>query len=377
MMVPVLPATLWLLAASFLILLLLVIFGYHLYQRSRLAALAEESGGIGKLAAQKERLEADAAEMRAWLASQKTELQGVDAERREQEILRADLARIERAIENRKKEGEAGLRQLADLDAMIVKKRNLLGRLDAEVKALADSKNELEPLEKSLQSLRGELEQGRLKLAMLAEQELKTASLQQTEYMLDREIAELQKNLEPLRNEKNRLRLFIEQARHASSVKNERILEQNEEIRILELRKEELRKEASGLEARTEKLREAEAEARQSLESAREAARKERDEMAAASRELEEKLADLRREEQREQSALEMLIQRREEQASDVSRLAARSEILAAEIARAQIPASRPRRQKSGQKILPLPRKSAPAKVVAQKRSKQFFCINP
>lgn len=328
MMIPALPAALWLLAAAFLILLLLVVFGYHLYQRSRLIALSSEAGAIGELAARKERLTEDIAEMQKWLAANKNEVLKLEAERRSQEVARADLAQLEKNLENRRKEADQALKYASELDMLVVKKRNLLSRLEAEVKTLEDRKSELEPLEKSLLSLRSDLEKGKIQLALLGEQELKTATLRQQAYALEREIDELQKNLAPLRQEKNRLRLFIEQARHASSVKNERILEQNEQIRNLEINNSELEKRAGEIQARLETLESESKAANERIERLITRRQQAQDELQAERSRLKAEVASLKAEEQVAQQSLNEILKDKARYTEEVAQLEARKAAL-------------------------------------------------
>lgn len=372
MMAPILPATLWLLAAAFLILLILVVFGYHLYQRSRLKAFASEAASLGQLAARKERLEADATELRKWLSAQKQELQKLEGERHRQELLRADIAQQEAEMAKRGKANDQSLKYAADLDILIVKKRNLLSRLEAEVRDMESRKAELEPVQASVQTLRAEIEQGKIRAALLAEQELRTANLQQVSYALGREIDELQRTLDPLRHEKNRLHLFIEQARHASSVKNERILEQNEQIRTLELTRNELQRDTAALSDQLEGLRQKAEAARaelETLETARAAAEAETGDRIDALKQTEEELAKKLAQEQQQVDYLSL---RREEQTAEINRLSSRLALLELETGscRKNGPAKRRRKQ---EKSLPHTRTRGKARKTA--RSSQIFSV--
>lgn len=377
MMMPVFPAVLWLIAACFLICLLLVIFGYHLYQRSRLAALAQDASGVASLAARKERLEAEIAEGRDRLAAQRKELERLDGDRRNQELLRADLANIERAIENRKREGESGLKFAADLDARIVRKRHLLARLEAEIKSLEETRKELEPLEKSAQELRFEIEQGKIRTALLAEQELKTATLQQEAYSLERRLEDLRIQIDPLQQEKDRLRQYIQQARHAASIKNEQILEQNAQLRNLEESVADLKKEHEDRAGKLEALKKEEAEAEIYLEDLN----KRHDDL------MERKRADLDSMQARidglvekvdaEQQELRMMQARNEDERLAYERMEARRAALEIEIAKMAIAASTEeksaRKRRKKMRLARRPGKLTP-KISEKAKTSQIFC---
>lgn len=374
MMVPVLPGILWILAAGFLVLLLLVVFGYHVYQRSRFQALAAEAGDMNRLYAHKERLEAEANETRALLASQKAELLQLEADRHKQELLRADLAHLELILERMKKDRESSLKASTDLDLQLVKKRNLLSRLEAEVKSLEDYRAELGPLDRSVQELRLELEQGKIKAALLAEQELKTATLQQEAYSLERKIEEISMQLTPLQGEKERLHQYIQQARHAATVKNERILEQNKEIRNLENGIAELRRETAELEPLTANLRdEYEATTKEFTEqkSQHEAAIAA---LGAQERELKACISNLREEAATVRNQLERLAESKESLGGELERLAARKAAL--ELALEETtPAQKPARRRSGKNRLTarsLPKRTGRAYITG--KPQQVFC---
>lgn len=240
MMIPVLPGALWLAAAAFLLLLVLVIFGFHLYQRSRLAALAGDSASAGELAAKKEQLEADVAALRATIQAQKDELRKYEAERHSQELLRVDLAQLERKLEDRKRESASSLKHAAELDLLVSRKRNLLSRLEAEIKTIEERRKSLESARQEIRNIEEQLDQGRIRLGVMAEQEMRNASLRRQADNLEEEQEALKEELGPLREEKRKLQQFIAQARQAAAVKNEQILEQTAHIRQLELAESDL-----------------------------------------------------------------------------------------------------------------------------------------
>lgn len=235
MMIPVLPGVLWLGAAALLLLLLLVIFGYHLYQRSRLTAIVGDHATAGELAAKKEQLEADVIALRATLLAQKDELQKLEAERHSQELMRVDLAQLERKLEERKRESASSLKHAAELDLLVARKRNLLSRLEAEIKTLEERRKSLESVRQEMNNLEAGLEQGKIRLGIMAEQEIRCAAMKRQADNLADEQEALRVELGPLREEKQKLHQFIMQARQAAAVKNEQILEQNAHMRQLEL----------------------------------------------------------------------------------------------------------------------------------------------
>lgn len=318
---PYLSSALWFGAAACLILLLLVIFGYHLYQRSRFKAITTDGASVARLAARKEALQADVAELRDWLASHKAEQQKLEAERHKQELARVDLAQLEQQLVVKRNETQHMLARVAELDIVLEKRRQFHARLDAEIKSLEEQRQELAPMEKYAQDLRLELDQGRVRLAQIAQEEIRAQSLQTQAQVLRQELRELAQEIGPLREERAKLRQFIEQARQATAVKNEQLQDQKQQIRSLETR-------ISTLELQ-----------KNSLESTAATARSQCDEIQARLNDLnqerlslEKQAAECRLAAQSEQVQLEMLLQRREEHSSDVAALSARKALLEREL---------------------------------------------
>lgn len=314
---PYLTSVLWFGAAACLILLLLVIFGYHLYQRSRFKAITGDGASVARLAARKETLEADVEELRAWIAEHKAEQEKLMSERRQQELARVDLAQLEEQLAAKRHESQNILGRMAELDIALEKRRQFHGRLEAEIKSLEEQRQELAPLEKYVQDLRSELDQGRVRLAQMAQEEVRVQALQTQAHVLRQELRELSQQIQPLRDEKAKLRQFLEQARHATAVKNEQLLDQKQQIRqiesqiaALELKKNELEKDVA-------KSQNSQTEITISLGNLRQECN-----------DLKKQAAESRFAAQAEQAQLEMLLQRREELVSEIAALTGRNALL-------------------------------------------------
>ena len=92
--VPFLPAGLWVLSVAMTIVLLLVMFGFFIYQHNRKEALLKDGRDVAHLAAKRDLLEAQKDELVQWIQDQKAEIERLSAERNEQEILRNELDRL-------------------------------------------------------------------------------------------------------------------------------------------------------------------------------------------------------------------------------------------------------------------------------------------
>lgn len=318
---PYLPAGLWVAASSCLVLLLLIVFGYHLYQRSRMKALAADSLTVGQLAARRDALAAEAAQLRQWLQEQKPEALKMEAERHQQELCRVDLAMLQKEIDEKRQQRDRLTRQIAELDMQVVRRRQIHTRLEAEIRMLEEQREELAPMEKYAGELRMELEKGKLRLGQMAQEEVRTQALQTRAQVLRQEIGELTAELEPLRQEQIRLRQFIDQARHAVAVKNEQLLEQKRQLKQIGQGNADMARRTNHLEA-------AARTAQERYDGLGKALAGLEDDLSAKAREFE----DLRTQSQREQAQLEMLIQRREEKACEVYALEARWHSLQEEV---------------------------------------------
>ncbi len=367
---PFLPAALWLIAAGCLIVLILVLFGYHVYQRGRLRALAGDSASVSALAAKKEMLEAEVAEMRQWLTTQQEERLKLEAERRKQELARVDMAQLEKRLAEKRQEGQAIMTRMADLDMALARRKQFQTRLEAEIRSLEAQREELEPMEKYLRELRLELDQGKIRMAQLAQEELRAQSLQAQAQLLKREVEELKAGLEPLRLERERLLQYVDQARYASAVKNEQLLDQKRELALGEKQIEALARKNDELAKAVETAEARHAEAAAALDSINKA-------VAARQREGE----DLRQAVFAEQTQLEMLIKLREACEMENSALAIRKETLALELEtlqksaaaetsqkrRARKPQPRLPKLRVGQRKKPLSVNARPQLMLAEK----------
>lgn len=382
--VPYLPFSLWLIASACLLLLLIVIFGYHLYQRSRIRALVGDSASVGALAARKEALEADVRALRQWLAEQQTERLKMEAERHSQEMCRADLARMNRILEDRRREGEALSQRVAEIDLMLARRKNALTHLDAEITSLEQQRRDLGPLEKYTQELRLEIDSGKIRLAQMAEQELRAEALQHKAQQLEDEIEEMRKTLEPMRHEKQKLRQFIEQARHAATVKNEQLLEQKQALRGLQRARDELLLARQTLQPEIERLQAEHTAKSADLAMLEDNLRQERQEKEASHaraiaslekalqsrrEEAADAVAEMRQELQHVKGELAALLEQKRGLEGELMAMAARKALWESELA-----ATRP---KPARRQRPVAHARAAARKIPRKspaRSTQIFC---
>jgi hypothetical protein len=104
-----LPMGLWILATALLVVMLLVVLGFYVYQEKRFKAGIKDFEGVASLAAQKDLLQAGKDELSEWIRNQKGEVERITGERQDQEMLRAELQRLEQECAV-KDEGNQSLR---------------------------------------------------------------------------------------------------------------------------------------------------------------------------------------------------------------------------------------------------------------------------
>lgn len=107
------PISLWALAAATVIMLMLITLLMNLYFRKRLESMSPLSRDIGDLVNKKQQLETDIDSIKEWIAVQNDELIRIKTEREEQEIVRAELQRLEQEAgkkeeDNKKLRDEVG-----------------------------------------------------------------------------------------------------------------------------------------------------------------------------------------------------------------------------------------------------------------------------
>lgn len=324
MMIPALPAALWVAAAAALVLLLLIFFGFHVYQRARLRALAEESSNVGVLAARKEQLEADISARREWLGEARSELLKLEAERHTQELLRSDIEQLEKRLLEKKRENANSLKYASEMDLLIARKRNLLSRLEAEIKTLEERRKSLEATRQEALGLEQNIEAGRLRLASMADQEIRFASLRRQADNLADERDGLIKELAPLREEKQRLHQFIVKARQAAAVRNERILEQGSQLHKLEIAESDLQENIRRLTAANEELEKTRAEQAARASAQEENLNSRLQEAEAAQTKAQLEAEELNQEVERRKEEARKLREQKEELRFDIARLEAR-----------------------------------------------------
>lgn len=189
-----LPTGLWLFASALVVLVLLIVFGFHIYQRRRFLAGVDDFSNVADLAARKETLQADVAAVKQWLAEQREQLLQLTAEREEQEALRAELARARQALSEAREARQLLTGQIEELE----KQRQLL---EHSLEELRWRIGDLEGKKEEAAALDRQLEKSRSQSAALARE---TDELRAQSLALEKQIEKYRQELQPLKEEEAR-----------------------------------------------------------------------------------------------------------------------------------------------------------------------------
>jgi predicted nucleic acid-binding Zn-ribbon protein len=148
------PVSIWVIGGALTILMLFVVFGYYVYWRQREKALLEDAGDAAKLASRKQILQTDIEAMRQWLTDQKVELERLQAEREDQERLRAELANLEQQCAAKDQANQALRNEVGELENQRHILSQTLDKLKKEIGDLESKRNEAEVIKKQLSELR-------------------------------------------------------------------------------------------------------------------------------------------------------------------------------------------------------------------------------
>ena len=161
------PIWIWGLAMATGIIIVLLTLFLQLFYRKRLQALDPLNTDVGGLINQKQQLETDMDSIKDWIATQKDELLRLEAERKEQEIIRAELLRLEQEAAKRQDENKDQIDEVGNLENQrhllvqsMEKLENEKTEIEKEIKALGkeneNSKNALKEIEKELKKFEKE-----------------------------------------------------------------------------------------------------------------------------------------------------------------------------------------------------------------------------
>ena len=157
---------LWILATALSVLVLIVVFGFYIYQKRRFEAGIKDFEGVVSLAAQKDLLQAGKDELTEWIQNQKAEVERLTGEREEQERLRADLQRLEQECAV-KDEGNQALRnEVGELENQRHVLSQALERLKKEIEDAKEQQKDAQTIGEDVTKIEGQLKRLHIKLTI-------------------------------------------------------------------------------------------------------------------------------------------------------------------------------------------------------------------
>lgn len=142
--VTLLPSGLWILAQSLVILIMLVVLGYHLYFKQRSRALLSDAADVTDLAAKKQMLEAEKNELSRWLSEQNQNILKLKGEREEQERLRTEIGELKEECTQKEQELATIKNSLGDLGSRNYVQEQVFKNLLENVDKLEEKKGEIQ-----------------------------------------------------------------------------------------------------------------------------------------------------------------------------------------------------------------------------------------
>lgn len=178
-LVPTISAAWWALASGISILVVVLVPAVYLYFQKRSRAMLKDADDYASLAAERQALQADNEQLRKWLAQNKDELLSLQAERRQQEELRQELAQLGERLADHEQRLQQANQELGEIETQkhnaAQQHERLLQEKQIFEQRIEEAKTELAGLEETLrqgkerneaelESLLKELEEARKKV---------------------------------------------------------------------------------------------------------------------------------------------------------------------------------------------------------------------
>ena len=234
LILPIIPGIFWILATALTIVVLIVMFGFYMYQRQRLKAVVRDANNVASLAAQCDMLKAKKDELIQWMNEQKAELDRLTAEREEQERLRAELNRLEQECASKEQDNQSLRNEVGELENQRYLLTQTFEKLEKEIEDLESKKAETEnikarlaELKKTLHDVSNELDQKSREneniLRSVTENSIKLEALTKEKISLERILMDL-------RAETQKVREGTEQARKNAQLAQDKVRKLSEDL---------------------------------------------------------------------------------------------------------------------------------------------------
>ncbi len=210
----VIPLSVWAFSSAVGMMVILIAMFLYLYYRKRLQAVVGDGSNAADLASKVAQLKKDEDVLRDWMASQKDELQSLKSEREGQELVRADLQRIEQECAKNEELNRFLRNEVGSLEN---KKHLFAEKYQKLEKEIGESEKNIEQLQSQKEELSKSVGQSILKSMELEKESVRLASLQEQKNSelqeLERISREAKHEVESLRFEHNALKNKIDTLR--------------------------------------------------------------------------------------------------------------------------------------------------------------------
>ena len=209
-MIPYIPAPLWILAAALTMAVLIIMFLYQLHWRNREAALLKDHDSVASLSAEISQKQADRDALTNWIREQQNDLLRLTADREQQERVRAELTDLEQRCLVKDQENEFLRKEVGGLENQRYMLGQTLERIRAEIGDLEGRRGEAEGLERRIEELQASVDDAKAILSQMAEAEIRFEALSREKLALEISIPEIRSEFEATRQALDKMRTDLE-----------------------------------------------------------------------------------------------------------------------------------------------------------------------
>jgi predicted nucleic acid-binding Zn-ribbon protein len=246
--VPFLPTAWWLGSVICLVGLGVIGLSFMVFYQRRLQAALNSEGDVADLEAKKVQLKSDVNVLEQWITTRRAELERLHAEREEQEVVRAELQRLEQQCATKEQENQLLRNEVGELENQRHALGQTLNRLQRDIGDLEAQRAEAKLLEQRLGELREQCEDARQVIRSASEAQVRLEVLLSEKSSLERISAELRAEVDRLETVLHEKTKDAEAAREEFQVLTSQLNSSRSESGQLEVRVNGLRHEQSTLE---------------------------------------------------------------------------------------------------------------------------------
>ncbi len=245
---PFLPTAWWLGSVICLVGLGVIGLSFMVFYQRRLQAALNSEGDVADLEAKKVQLKSDVNVLEQWITTRRAELERLHAEREEQEVVRAELQRLEQQCATKEQENQLLRNEVGELENQRHALGQTLNRLQRDIGDLEAQRAEAKLLEQRLGELREQCEDARQVIRNASEAQVRLEVLLSEKSSLERISAELKAEVDRLETVVHEKTKDAEAAREEFQALTSQLNSSRSESGQLEMRVSSLRHEQVALE---------------------------------------------------------------------------------------------------------------------------------